>query len=114
MAPCASPKTQSGGATPKSCSVLSLQSEVVYGHVGQGAARFALQRLGQGAQHSPFFVVIAQEELPDSELDAFHGSDADQKGARPGSTGKPGGFGIEDDLAHRGFRAGISAAAAAL
>ncbi len=25
---------------------LSLQSEVVYGHVGQGAARFALQRLG--------------------------------------------------------------------
>lgn len=31
---------------PKSCNVLSLQSEVVYGHVGQGAARFALQRLG--------------------------------------------------------------------
>lgn len=26
--------------------VLSIQSEVVYGHVGQGAARFALQRLG--------------------------------------------------------------------
>ena len=26
--------------------ILSLQSEVVYGHVGQGAARFALQRLG--------------------------------------------------------------------
>lgn len=33
-------------SAPKSCSVLSLQSEVVYGHVGQGAARFALQRLG--------------------------------------------------------------------
>ena len=28
------------------CNVLSIQSEVVYGHVGQGAARFALQRLG--------------------------------------------------------------------
>jgi pyridoxine kinase len=26
--------------------ILSIQSEVVYGHVGQGAARFALQRLG--------------------------------------------------------------------
>lgn len=26
--------------------ILSFQSEVVYGHVGQGAARFALQRLG--------------------------------------------------------------------
>ena len=26
--------------------ILSVQSEVVYGHVGQGAARFALQRLG--------------------------------------------------------------------
>jgi pyridoxine kinase len=26
--------------------VLSIQSEVVYGHVGQGAARFALQKLG--------------------------------------------------------------------
>src|SRR5579864_122501 len=26
--------------------VLSIQSEVVFGHVGQGAARFALQRLG--------------------------------------------------------------------
>lgn len=26
--------------------ILSLQSEVVYGHVGQGAARFSLQRLG--------------------------------------------------------------------
>ena len=27
-------------------SILSIQSEVVFGHVGQGAARFALQRLG--------------------------------------------------------------------
>lgn len=33
-------------SAPMSCRVLSLQSEVVYGHVGQGAARFALQRLG--------------------------------------------------------------------
>lgn len=31
---------------PKSSNVLSFQSEVVYGHVGHGAARFALQCLG--------------------------------------------------------------------
>ena len=32
--------------SPKPRAILSLQSEVVYGHVGNSAARFALQRLG--------------------------------------------------------------------
>jgi pyridoxine kinase len=31
---------------PKAGAILSIQSEVVYGHVGNGAARFALNRLG--------------------------------------------------------------------
>ncbi len=53
-------------------SVLSFQSEVVYGHVGQGAARFALQRLGREVWAVPTvllsshagYATVAGEALP--------------------------------------------------
>jgi pyridoxine kinase len=37
--------------------ILSFQSEVVYGHVGQGAARFALQRLGHDVWAVPTVIL---------------------------------------------------------
>src|SRR5208337_4926031 len=52
--------------------VLSIQSDVVYGHVGNGAARFALQRLGHEVWAVPTvllsshagYATVAGESLP--------------------------------------------------
>lgn len=50
--------------------VLSIQSEVVFGHVGQGAARFALQRLGHEVWALPTVVYSNHAGYPHVEGDA--------------------------------------------
>jgi pyridoxine kinase len=44
--------------------ILSFQSEVVYGHVGQGAARFALQRLGHEVWALPTVLLSSHAGYP--------------------------------------------------
>ena len=44
--------------------ILSIQSEVVYGHVGQGAARFALQRLGHEVWALPTVLLSSHARYP--------------------------------------------------
>src|SRR5215469_14076849 len=44
--------------------ILSIQSEVVYGHVGQGAARFALQRLGHEVWAVPTVLLSSHAGYP--------------------------------------------------
>jgi pyridoxine kinase len=44
--------------------VLSIQSEVVYGHVGNGAARFALSRLGHGVLAVPTVLLSSHAGYP--------------------------------------------------
>jgi pyridoxine kinase len=44
--------------------ILSFQSEVVYGHVGHGAARFALQRLGQEVWALPTVLLSSHAGYP--------------------------------------------------
>lgn len=44
--------------------VLSIQSEVVYGHVGNGAARFALQRLGHEVWALPTVLLSSHAGYP--------------------------------------------------
>jgi pyridoxine kinase len=44
--------------------ILSFQSEVVYGHVGQGAARFALQRLGHDVLAVPTVLLSSHAGYP--------------------------------------------------
>lgn len=44
--------------------ILSIQSEVVYGHVGQGAARFALQRLGHEVWALPTVLLSSHAGYP--------------------------------------------------
>lgn len=50
--------------------ILSLQSEVVYGHVGQGAARFALQRLGHEVWAVPTVILSSHAGYARVEGDA--------------------------------------------
>lgn len=50
--------------------VLSIQSEVVFGHVGQGAARFALQRLGHEVWALPTVIYSNHAGYPHVEGDA--------------------------------------------
>jgi pyridoxine kinase len=47
--------------------ILSIQSEVVYGHVGQGAARFALQRLGHEVWSIPTVILSSHAGYPKVE-----------------------------------------------
>lgn len=47
--------------------ILSIQSEVVYGHVGQGAARFALQRLGHEVWALPTVLFSSHAGYPSVE-----------------------------------------------
>ncbi|HEX9158706.1 MAG TPA: pyridoxal kinase [Rhizomicrobium sp.] len=49
---------------------LSIQSEVVFGHVGQGAARFALQRLGHEVWALPTVIYSNHAGYPHVEGDA--------------------------------------------
>jgi pyridoxine kinase len=50
--------------------ILSIQSEVVYGHVGQGAARFALQRLGHEVWAVPTVILSSHAGYPRVEGEA--------------------------------------------
>jgi pyridoxine kinase len=47
--------------------ILSIQSEVVFGHVGQGAARFALQRLGHEVWAVPTVILSSHAGYPKVE-----------------------------------------------
>lgn len=47
--------------------ILSIQSEVVYGHVGQGAARFALQRQGYEVWALPTVLLSSHAGYPKTE-----------------------------------------------
>lgn len=49
--------------------ILSIQSEVVFGHVGQGAARFALQRLGHEVWALPTVLYANHAGYPDVQGD---------------------------------------------
>src|ERR1700722_4215668 len=51
--------------------ILSFQSEVVYGHVGQGAARFALQRLGHEVWALPTVLLSSHAGYPRVEGDVI-------------------------------------------
>lgn len=51
--------------------ILSFQSEVVYGHVGQGAARFALQRLGHEVWALPTVLLSSHAGYPRVEGEAI-------------------------------------------
>ena len=51
--------------------VLSIQSEVVFGHVGQGAARFALQRLGHDVWALPTVLYSNHAGYPHVEGDVI-------------------------------------------
>ena len=51
--------------------VLSIQSEVVFGHVGQGAARFALQRLGHEVWALPTVLYSNHSGYPHIEGDVI-------------------------------------------
>lgn len=51
--------------------ILSLQSEVVYGHVGQGAARFALQRLAHEVWAIPSVLLSSHAAWPRVEGQTF-------------------------------------------
>ena len=51
--------------------ILSIQSEVVFGHVGQGAARFALQRLGHEVWALPTVLYSNHSGYPHVEGDAI-------------------------------------------
>jgi pyridoxine kinase len=51
--------------------ILSIQSEVVYGHVGQGAARFALQRLGHEVWALPTVLFSSHAGYPHVEGEAI-------------------------------------------
>lgn len=51
--------------------ILSIQSEVVYGHVGQGAARFALQRLGHEVWALPTVIYSNHAGYPHVQGDAI-------------------------------------------
>jgi pyridoxine kinase len=50
--------------------ILSIQSEVVFGHVGQGAARFALQRLGHEVWALPSVLLSSHAGYPRVEGEA--------------------------------------------
>src|SRR5690242_12233851 len=50
---------------------LSIQSEVVFGHVGQGAARFALQRLGHEVWALPTVLYSSHAGHPRVEGEAI-------------------------------------------